>query len=571
MQKQRECPEEFREPVASLMFAAARFSDLPELRDLRDLFQERYGSSLQSYVNQKFVDLLSSKPPSFEKRLQLLKDITSEFSIKWDSRGFEQRMASPSPVAQAPSPKHEPSRVAVDEFHVVDGIGGVSKPDKHKGMWGLGKDGYNMQNGRECENLGRKELGYILNARKERSSKGHIFPTEKEKKGESTTKRGNDENLLEARQEVIVDEPKNSSKKDDSLLRVVKVGSPSHRKHENNFGSRNSSQENGISIIQPDEKLRALSHRKNGVSPHREVLLGENDDISYAREHVRKNNLTSLKRIDTEEKEDRSKFHHNALLPPPYVKPKNSVPPYVKSKDKHKSVTKSEQGGSDHNGCLAEPESYNTANEQNGSHSIQKKQNSVGDHGQLVGPATLDHVHQTELYYQDDHNLRKQRSSRRKHHKSSSVVHSEEAGALKRSSRRRDSSRKGLQTLLDDEHSAKYDDERVIDKLLLHYSKKPSTCDVKTLRKELQANRHHDAGESSHARKSEGSHLSLDENIATPTRSKSLPREETFSAEHKKIYTRANSFQPDGQAKHVHPKLPNYDDLAARFAALKGL
>lgn len=48
----RQCPEECRETVASLMFAAARFSDLPELRDLRDVFQERYGNGLECFVNQ---------------------------------------------------------------------------------------------------------------------------------------------------------------------------------------------------------------------------------------------------------------------------------------------------------------------------------------------------------------------------------------------------------------------------------------------------------------------------------------------------------------------------------------
>lgn len=48
----RQCPEECRETVACLMFAAARYSDLPELRDLRDLFKERYGDGLECYVNQ---------------------------------------------------------------------------------------------------------------------------------------------------------------------------------------------------------------------------------------------------------------------------------------------------------------------------------------------------------------------------------------------------------------------------------------------------------------------------------------------------------------------------------------
>lgn len=49
----RECPEECREIVASLMYAAARFSDLPELRDLRDIFQQKYGTCFEAFVNQK--------------------------------------------------------------------------------------------------------------------------------------------------------------------------------------------------------------------------------------------------------------------------------------------------------------------------------------------------------------------------------------------------------------------------------------------------------------------------------------------------------------------------------------
>lgn len=37
------------------MFAAARFSDLPELRDLRKIFQERYGNSLDCFINQEVL------------------------------------------------------------------------------------------------------------------------------------------------------------------------------------------------------------------------------------------------------------------------------------------------------------------------------------------------------------------------------------------------------------------------------------------------------------------------------------------------------------------------------------
>ena len=53
MQKLSDCPEDCREAVSSLMFAAARFSDLPELRDLRQIFHERYGNSLELLVNKQ--------------------------------------------------------------------------------------------------------------------------------------------------------------------------------------------------------------------------------------------------------------------------------------------------------------------------------------------------------------------------------------------------------------------------------------------------------------------------------------------------------------------------------------
>lgn len=51
-----ECPEECREAVPSLLYAAARFADLPELRDLRTIFTEKYGNSLDSYLNQEVIN-----------------------------------------------------------------------------------------------------------------------------------------------------------------------------------------------------------------------------------------------------------------------------------------------------------------------------------------------------------------------------------------------------------------------------------------------------------------------------------------------------------------------------------
>lgn len=51
MLKQRECPEECREAVYSLIYAAAWVRKVPELKDLRALFTRRYGDPVD--VNQE--------------------------------------------------------------------------------------------------------------------------------------------------------------------------------------------------------------------------------------------------------------------------------------------------------------------------------------------------------------------------------------------------------------------------------------------------------------------------------------------------------------------------------------
>ncbi|KAL9687435.1 hypothetical protein QQ045_031837 [Rhodiola kirilowii] len=91
--KRKECPEKCKEAVASLMFAASWFSDLPELRDLRDIFYSRYGKSMEFYVNQKFAETLKSKGHySMEKKVRLMEHVAAEFSVKWNSENFKQRI-----------------------------------------------------------------------------------------------------------------------------------------------------------------------------------------------------------------------------------------------------------------------------------------------------------------------------------------------------------------------------------------------------------------------------------------------------------------------------------------------
>ncbi|KAF2301275.1 hypothetical protein GH714_022306 [Hevea brasiliensis] len=95
MNKQRECPEECKEAVQSLIYAAARVSEFPELRDFRTLFTERYGTSNESFVNEEFIETLRPKSTTKELKLQLLHDIAEEFNIEWNSKSLEQKLFKP--------------------------------------------------------------------------------------------------------------------------------------------------------------------------------------------------------------------------------------------------------------------------------------------------------------------------------------------------------------------------------------------------------------------------------------------------------------------------------------------
>lgn len=287
-------------------------------------------------------------------------------------------------------------------------------------------------------------------------------------------------------------------------------------------------------------------------------------DSSASTEHDRLNIAMSKRKVG-EEEADRFKSYHSSPRPPPYVKIKdNAIPaPYVKLK-----VSNDEP---------VVPLPYK-GNAVANSHMNQKVDHLYCEEG--FGPTRVNgHYHEKEPTYQNDIPLPKPRSTRRKQSKSSSTHYDDEKiediGIVKKSSssRNKEHSRKGLQLLFDDEHHEKDEEERMMDKLLLHYSKKPSDFDVGKLRKKspAHASNHIDSSgiKLQHVRSRDGPDVSP-EMVPPATRSVSLPREHTALVEPTKVYARANSFQPDNMARHVHPKLPDYDDLAAQFAAMRG-
>ncbi|MCL7030945.1 hypothetical protein MKW94_017688 [Papaver nudicaule] len=93
LDSQRECPSELKEAIASIIFAAPRCSDLPELLQIQSLFTTKYGKEFISAaaelkpgtsVNRTIIEKLSVRAPSAEVKLRLLIEIAQKHNVQWD-------------------------------------------------------------------------------------------------------------------------------------------------------------------------------------------------------------------------------------------------------------------------------------------------------------------------------------------------------------------------------------------------------------------------------------------------------------------------------------------------------
>ncbi|KAF7819826.1 IST1-like protein [Senna tora] len=547
MQKLSGCPEECREAVSSLMVAAARFSDLPELRDLRQIFQEKYGNSMECYVNQEFAGNVNSRSPTLENKVHLMQEIASEFSIMWDSKAFEQRMLRPSAIAQD------------HNIHKFNHFTGYGKPS-------------------HGENAATKEAVYdvLLQKSPDRPKDGRRFHNGKEadiltRDGYGKSSHGKNAATKEAMYDVLSqkspDHPKDERKfhngKEADILTRDDFGKPSHavtkeamydvlsqkshdhpkdgRKFHNgieadiltrdghNLQSKSKHPRNGFKQINSRDEVILEKHDHDNLLPGRKDLAAKKSDRSYRKEdcmlepnepgcssqgkraeqfevglHVKSNvsespavnhgglpEFYNSERKVQKDETPRVKSYYNSAIPPPYVKPNS----------KQKNSTCDANKGSSH---------------------------ADGD-GVPKHPSVYDQPHATNV-------------SERSH--------------------------LGLQNLFNDEKRGNDEEEKMIDRLLIHYSKKPSIPVPEKARRKSKSRHAHQMDE----RRGGPDETPEMVTLPLPPRSISLPREETGAEKVNKVFNRAASFQPDrsNEARHVHPKLPDYDDLAARIAALRG-
>ncbi|KAL3527272.1 hypothetical protein ACH5RR_011928 [Cinchona calisaya] len=102
--KQRDCPADLKEGISSLIFAGPRCSDIPELLDIREVFEKKYGKDFVSAaidlrpnagVNRMLIEKLSVRTPSGEVKLKVMKEIAKEYQVDWDTTESEMELLKP--------------------------------------------------------------------------------------------------------------------------------------------------------------------------------------------------------------------------------------------------------------------------------------------------------------------------------------------------------------------------------------------------------------------------------------------------------------------------------------------
>ncbi|XP_020596617.1 IST1 homolog [Phalaenopsis equestris] len=102
LEAQRNCPPELLEAVASIIFASPRCSDVPELLQVRNLLTAKYGKDFvsaaaelrpDSGVNRTVIEKLSVGAPPVDIRLKILKEISQEYNLDWDTSSTEKEFS----------------------------------------------------------------------------------------------------------------------------------------------------------------------------------------------------------------------------------------------------------------------------------------------------------------------------------------------------------------------------------------------------------------------------------------------------------------------------------------------
>ncbi|KAL6523596.1 hypothetical protein OROGR_017199 [Orobanche gracilis] len=104
IESQKNCPIDLKEAITSLVFAAARCGDVPELLDVRKQITAKYGKDYttaaielrpQCGVGRMLVEKLSAMAPDVPTKTRFLSAIAEEHNVKWEPTSFGEKDSVP--------------------------------------------------------------------------------------------------------------------------------------------------------------------------------------------------------------------------------------------------------------------------------------------------------------------------------------------------------------------------------------------------------------------------------------------------------------------------------------------
>lgn len=498
MNKQRECPDECKEAISTLMFAAARFADLPELREIRSIFAERYGNYFEPYVNQEFVRNLKADPPTKEVKLQMLQDIALDTGIKWDCRSLETKLYKPPPFVQDRSPY---------------GNGRSSEPLKVQHQNGP------ETNRRETEQKISSNKQPVVANKDQTSEKGLPYKprdeVEKHKdpvvvnslpyklragieKKEEKLKDPSVVNSLPYKLRIEVEKREEKLKVPTVVNRFpynsrAEVETKKEEKHDHGrvspYWSSNASS-SSETITSPEYSTGPDDCASEDILEGRKLNAFRSMAPPYIKTEITKKSTVSD--VPSSSGRDNNGLHSDIPEKRKVYGLRSMGPPYIKTELSKKSTTSNEEKISE----LKYKDDIKCEGSENISKPVPRSMRNRRPFKPVAGSSRGNNdVPKTSTKYSNVDNS-------------------------------------------DHDRDHRDDEERKMDRLLTHYSRKPTP-------------------------------------LPAPTRSGSLPTEPLntrVTTEERKGLARAATYQPDSALSpqgHVHPKLPNYDDFVARLAVLR--
>ncbi|VAI55642.1 unnamed protein product [Triticum turgidum subsp. durum] len=621
LQKQSECPHEALEAVSTLIFAAARYPDLPELCELRHVFTEKYGASIEPFVSSEFVQKLQNKSFTKEEKLQVIEDVAEEFVIPFNTKTFEQQISGVPPKELLKKGSFNGVEVEVSgrnghrvDKHAVLDRKSKSIPDKRE--WKqefqikpkdihvvpdyIGQVGEKSRKNYSDKPVEKKHLDSDVPSVDMKRRNGHEKEINKDEKkgGQSWRELMNAEELDlngSKKQEVAMAKSvQREMKKIVPPYTDLKVteekdgtekanGKGYHRTHmaggtDHNWGHADL----GLKTLGLEKQETESAGTLNGngktvnkVPPYSKPYRATSEKSAEEDNNGLYNRARHLEEFG-QPVQDRQQMPEKLVnMRPPYVKPNSSMKPA------HENPTDQAANGYKLNGSEATGHRRDGLVDDDGAPrpvSVRRKSSRPPTHGSLHDEATNDEkvTNQTpggrtrrpssRNGSQDDHERRKH-SSRRNGSTSGSDYQTEEDetdtaidfGNLLPRAPRKHRSRSAHPR----EGGGHDDEERMMDKLLRHYSKKGMEREEhKTRSKSRTPRPRADQPADGNNRDGAPSH---------PERTASLPTESGSPVGRTKAPApvRSTSLQQDTSRGNVHPKMPDFDELAARISAMK--